>query len=102
MKFLTLDLIKKQTIVDDYFHDDDAYLTHLGDAAESLVETEVDDSLNDIAAENNGQLPKALLHAMLLIVDYLYAQRGSNDNNPQIPDAYLHLVRLYRKWGNKR
>lgn len=102
MKFLTLELIKAQCIVDEDFHDDDLYLTHLGETAESLVEQEIDQSLIEVAAGNNGEMPTALLHSMLLIVDYLYAQRGSNDANPDIPNAYLHLCRLFRNWGSSR
>ena len=102
MKYLTVELIKAQCIIDESFHDDDAYLTHLGDVAESTVEQEIDDILSNVVAANNGKLPTPLLHSMLLIVDYLYAQRGSNDNNPEIPSAFLHLCKLYRNWGETR
>lgn len=102
MNFLTLDIIKQQCIIDSDFHDDDIYLTHLGDMAEDLVAAEISCPLEEVVADNNGKLPTPLLHSMLLIVDYMYAQRGSDGNNPDIPTAYMHLCRLYRDYGSAR
>lgn len=102
MKYIDLKLVKQQCIVDEAFHDDDEYLTHLSEVAQSLVEKEIDSTFDIEAASNNGKLPTPLLHAALLITDYLYAQRGSNDSNPDIPTAYMHLCQLYRNWGSTR
>ena len=101
MNYLTLDLIKHQLIIDASFTDDDVYLEHLGDTAEELIQTLVDDQLDDIAASNDGVLPKPLIQAMLLAVDYLYgSQRGSNDANPELPKAITMFTQLYRTYYN--
>lgn len=99
MNYLTLDLIKHQLIIDTDFTDDDEYLIHLGDTAEELVQTMIDAPLEDAAAENGGDLPKPLIQAMLLTVDYLYgSQRGSNDSNPEMPSAIKMFTQLYRTY----
>lgn len=97
MKYLTIDQIKKQCVIDDDFFDDDEYLETLGDTAEELVEQEIDNNLIDVVAENGGVLPKPLQHAMKIIVEYFYNNRGSDDV-AQIPDAFFHMCKLYRKY----
>ena len=97
MKYLTIDQIKKQCVIDDDFLDDDEYLETLGDTAEELVEQEIDNNLIDVVAENGGVLPKPLQHAMKIIVEYFYNNRGSDDV-AQIPDAFFHMCKLYRKY----
>lgn len=89
--------------MDEDFHDDDAYLTHLGEVAEEMIAQEIDSPLDEIVAQNKGQLPKPLQQAMLLYVDYLYGgTRGSDNSNPEIPTAILHMCTLYRYWGKTR
>lgn len=103
MRYLTLELIKSQCIIDQEFTDDDTYLSHLGDVAEEAVENEIDNKLEEVVASNNGKLPAPLLQAMLIYVDYFYGlQRGSDGNNPDIPKAFLHLCAIYRNWGVTR
>ena len=61
MKYLTIDQIKKQCVIDDDFLEDDDYLETLGDTAEELVEQEIDCDLNHVVAANGGEIPKPLL-----------------------------------------
>lgn len=96
MTYLTLAELKAQCIIDSAFTDDDAYLTALGDTAEKLVEQQIDSLLVDVVSDNNGELPAPLKHAMKLIVEYLYNNRGSDES--QIPEAYFYMCRLYRKF----
>lgn len=96
MNFLTLEDIKSQIVMDADYHDEDTYLESLGDTAEQLVEKQIDDNLYDVVGENEGELPKPLLHAMKMIVEYLYDNRGSAEND--IPECYFYLCRLYRNY----
>ena len=43
MEYLNLDLIKKHLNIDSDFHDDDDYLTLLGDVVEQVTERHIDD-----------------------------------------------------------
>ena len=96
MNYLTIDELKKQCIIDLDFTEDDDYLAALGDTAGALVEQQIDSSLSDVVAENDGELPSPLKHAMKLIVEYLYNNRGSDES--QIPEAYFYMCKLYRKF----
>lgn len=96
MRFLTLGDIKKQIVMDADYTDEDQYLESLGETAEELVEKQIDANLYDVVSEYNGELPKPLLHAMKMIVEYLYDNRGSAENN--IPEAYYYMCRLYRNF----
>ena len=96
MNYLTLDELKKQLIVDADFHDDDDYITSLGDAAEQLVEQYIDKLLADVVSDYNGALPAPLRQAMKMIVEYLYDNRGSGEN--EIPEAVFLMIKLYRNY----
>lgn len=96
MKYITLEAIKQQLNIDDYFTEDDEYLDALGDTAEELVEQQVNADLYDVLSKNNGTLPAPLKHAMKMIVEYLYDNRGSNDN--EIPKAFYYMCGLYRNY----
>lgn len=96
MNYLTLDDIKKQIVMDVDYEDEDDYLTSLGDTAEQLVETHIDRNLADVVAFNGGELPAPLKHAMKMIVEYLYDNRGSADN--VIPEAYFYMLRMYQNY----
>lgn len=97
MEYLTLDEIKQQLIIDQSFTDDDTYLTALGDTAEAMVAKQLDKTLEDVVSENDGELPATLKHAMLLLIEYFYDNRGSGDN--QIPDAFFYICSMYRNYA---
>lgn len=98
MQYLTLDEIKKQVVLDEDFHDDDEFLTMIGDSAEELTSQLLDCSLDQLAAEN-GDLPAGLRHALRMLVDWEYSvQRGSSDNAPDIPSAIMMMIKLYRNY----
>lgn len=94
MNYLTLSMLKKQLVIDDDFTDDDAYLEALGDTAEELVEQQIDKKLTEVLEANNNHLPAPLVHAMKMIVEYFYDNRGSSEN--EIPDAFFYMCSLYR------
>lgn len=96
MRFLTLDEIKQQIVMDADYYDEDEYLASLGETAEQLVEQRICKNLCDLCEENGGELPAPLKHAMKLIVEYLYDNRGSDEK--QIPEAYFIMTQLYRNY----
>ena len=96
MEFLTIDELKQQCVIDTDFNDDNDYLEALGSTAEEVVEQQIDKSLHDVVSENDGKLPAPLKHAMKLIVEYLYNNRGSDES--QIPEAYYYFCKLYRNY----
>lgn len=96
MTYLTLSMIKKQLVIDDDFKDDDEYLEALGDTAEELVEQQINKSLAEILEAHNNTLPAPLIHAMKMIVEYFYDNRGSAEN--EIPSAFYWMCQLYRNY----
>lgn len=98
MNYLNLEMIKKQCIIDTDFTDDDKYLEMLGSVAEQLVEEQINESINTVATNNGGTVPEPLLQAMLMIVEYLYNNRGSEQTD--IPPVVMYLCKLYRNFKN--
>ena len=96
MRFLTIDELKKQCVIDADFNDDNEYLESLGETAETLVEQQIDKSLDDVVSDSDGILPAPLKHAMKMIVEYLYNNRGSDESS--IPEAYYYMCKLYRQY----
>jgi len=100
MQYLDLNIIKKQLRIDDYFTEDDELLESLGDAAEDFLENHLDTSLDDITAENGGELPKSLYQALLILTDYFYDNSGSGEVR-EIPQAFWILSHPFRKYTVK-
>ncbi len=98
MNYLTLEDIKQQCRIEADFHEDDALLESLGDGAESFLEAHLNESLDNIVADNGGELPVALYRAMMLMVDYLYDNPGSGDNK-EVPNAIFILSAPFKKYA---
>lgn len=98
MNYLTLQMIKKQCRIDDTFTEDDILLESIGDGAEAFLADFLDTPLDDIAAENAGELPKSLYMALLILSSYMYDNDGSGDNH-EIPQAFFVLTQLYKKYS---
>lgn len=96
MKYLSVESIKKQLNIDEYFSEDDEYLEALGETAEELVEQQVNEDLASIVYSYNGTLPAPLKHAMKLLVGFLYDNRG--DDESQIPQAFYYMCKMYRNY----
>lgn len=93
--------IKHHLNIDPFYHDDDPLLCDYGEVAETVVERHIDDSLDDLAKENNGELPAPLRQAMLLYIGNLYANRESiaYANAVELPLSYGYLLQLYQKYN---
>lgn len=98
MNYITLEQIKAQLRIDELFADDDALLEGLGDAAESFLEAHLNCPLDDITAENSGELPKALVQALLMYVSYLYDNDGSGETR-EIPNAFWILCNPWKTYS---
>ena len=103
MEYLNLDLIKKHLNIDEDFHDDDDYLTLLGDVVEQVTERHIDDSFQLIMLKNRGKFPPTLMQAMLLLIGNYYNNRESVafTGVSELPQSYLYLLSLYQNYGNE-
>lgn len=96
--YITLEQAKKQLLVDEDFRTDDMYLIAV---AEDSVSKHLDIALDEL--EVGGTLPPAIIHAMLLMIGNLYANREpvSYGTVVKIPYSYEYLIGLYRKYTIK-
>lgn len=98
--YLELSKVKKHILVDETFTDDDNYIQSLMDVAEASVSKHIDCPLACIEQED-GTLPPPVVHAMMLIVGNLYANREPvvmGTIVTELPLSYNYLVNLYRKY----
>ena len=101
--YIKLEQAKKHLILDEDFHDDDEYITDLIGVAEKAVEVNVDIALSELEDEG-GQLPAPLIHAMLLLIGQLYANREPvvvGVSVSELPLSFRYLISLYKKWTVK-
>ena len=98
LNYLTLDEIKKQLNVDADFHEDDEFLTLIGEAAEDITANLLDINLNELVAQY-GEMPAGVRHCMRMLCDYTYSQqRGSSNESNDIPTAIMTILKLYRNF----
>lgn len=98
MNYLTLEDIKYQLRIEQEWDEDNPLLESIGDGAESFLESHLNESLDNITADNGGELPKSLYRALLLLVDYLYDNTGSGDTR-EMPTAFFMLVAPFKKYA---
>ncbi len=98
MEAVSLALFKKHVRADD-FADDNEYLGHLLDTAESAVVTATNRSMDELLEMGGGEFPAPLRHAVLLIGAHWYNQRESVSNVQMhaVPDSLQSLIKPYRK-----
>lgn len=96
--YLDLEKIKKHLNINEDYTADDMYLTDLSEVAERVVETHIDNKLDIIASNNGGTLPAPILHAMLLFIGNMYANRESVAfvSANEIPLSYAYILDLYK------
>lgn len=97
MNYLTLEDIHRQLRLEPDFTEDDELLEIYGDSAENFIEQHLNRALDDIAAENGGELPKNVINSMLMFVDYMYDNSGSGDVK-EIPNSIWILLTPLKKY----
>lgn len=98
MNYITLEQAKKHLLIDESFTADDQYILDLITVAEDSVSKHLDIALEELEA--GGNLPPAIIHAMLLMIGNLYANREpvAFGTIAKIPYSYEYLVGLYRRY----
>ena len=102
--FVQLYQIKKHLNIDDDFFADDEYLLHLAEVAELAVQKHIDNNLSELCAENKGDLPSPLLHAMLLMIGNLYENREpiAFASHSELALSYNYILDLYKNYNNTK
>lgn len=98
MATVSLALFKKHVRADD-FADDDVYLEHLLEAAETSVITATNRSELELVEIGAGEFPAPLKQAVMMLAAHWYNQRESvaGVQMHEVPDALQSLVKPYRK-----
>ena len=99
MAVVSLALFKKHVRADD-FADDDEYLQHLLDTAESADITATNRTQEELAQMGNGHdVPTPIKHAIMMLGAHWYNQRESVSNVQMhaVPDSLQALIKPYRK-----
>lgn len=95
MKYLQLADIKRQLNVDSGI--DDKVLTNIGDAVENATENHIGQPISNTLVD--GQVPKALMQAMLMLCGTLYDNRESvSYTTVNTHPAYEALIGPYRRY----
>ena len=102
--YITIEKAKKHLNIDLDFIEDDNYIQHLIEVAETVVERHIGYNLAEKAETNDGQLPKGLEHAMLLMIGTFYNTRESVTfgSGTELPLAYSYLLDMFtniEQWG---
>lgn len=97
MRYLTLEMCKKQVYID--HNEDDAMVELQATAAEDIIEQNLNKKLEDVAVD--GKLPSAIMQAMLLFFGALYANReGFSTMTSQPTASMIALLQPYKRYGN--
>lgn len=98
MAVVSLALFKKHVRADD-FADDDEYLEHLLEVAETAVITATNRSQEELEQMGGGKMPTPIKHAIMLIGAHWYNQRESVSSVQMhaVPDSLQALIKPYRK-----
>lgn len=98
--FLSLNIVKKHLNIDEYFHDDDEYITHLIMVAEEVVEKHIDCDFS-VLLDEVGMLPSPLLQAILLFIGNMYQSREavSFASAIELPLSFTYLLDLYKNYS---
>lgn len=97
MRYLTLEMCKKQVYVD--HNEDDDMIELQATAAEDVIEQNLNRKLEDVAVD--GKLPSAIMQAMLLFFGSLYANREGFSTMASQPTAsMIALLQPYKRYGN--
>ena len=99
--FLELSQIKKHLNIDTDYIDDDEYLLFLYDVAVDAIQKHIDTTFEEIK-HKKGEIPKALLHAILLFIGNMYDNRESVSFTSvhEVPNSLNYILNMYRDYSN--
>lgn len=99
--FLELSQIKKHLNIDTDYIDDDEYLLFLYDVAVDTIQKHIDTTFEEIK-QKKGDIPKALLHAILLFIGNMYDNRESVSFTSvhEVPNSLNYILNMYRDYSN--
>lgn len=103
MTYITLEQAKHHLNVDSEFTADDDYIEGLIEAAQEVVSKYIDYPLPQLEDENR-ELPKSLIHAMLLWLGTQYSIRESVSASSitAVPQSFELLCDLWRSYSPKK
>ena len=97
--YVKLEEAKKHLLLDDSFKDDDLYILGLIDVAEDAVARNLNLKLDELAVDGEFT-PPAVIHAILLLIGNLYANREpvSYSSVNKVPYTFDYLISLYKNY----
>lgn len=97
--YITLEQAKKHLLVDENFTSDDLYILDLITVAENSVQIHLNISSID-ELDTGGIVPPVIIHAMLLMIGNLYANREPivYGSVSKLPLSYEYLIGLYKQY----
>lgn len=99
MTCIPLELAKKHLNLDEDYTEDDEYILGLIGAAKGAVEKALNASLDRLAEENGGEVPMAIIQAILLMVGNLYQNREiTGSKTAALPYNFEYLINLYKHY----
>lgn len=99
MTCIPLELAKKHLNLDEDYVEDDEYILGLLAAAKGAVEKALNASLDRLAEENGGEVPMAIIQAILLMVGNLYQNREiTGSKTAALPYNFEYLINLYKHY----
>lgn len=99
MTCIPLELAKKHLNLDEDYTEDDEYILGLLAAAKGAVEMALNASLDRLAEENGGEVPMAIIQAILLMVGNLYQNREiTGSKTAALPYNFEYLINLYKHY----
>ena len=95
---ISLEQAKKHLLIDDSFTADDLYILDLITVAEDSVSQHLNVTLDELVV--GGSLPPAVIHAMLLLIGNLYANREpvAYGTVTKVALTYEYLLGRYKKY----
>ena len=99
MNCIPIELVKKHLNLDEDYIEDDEYILGLVAAAKGAVEKALNASLDRLAEENGGEVPMAIIQAILLMVGNFYQNREiTGSKTAALPYNFEYLVNLYKHY----
>ena len=98
MKWLTLEMIKKQCRIEKDFHEEDGLLEFYGDCAEETILSLCERTYEDLI-ETYGQVPARIVKASLLLSAQSYEERepSSSQKLSVVPYSFDIMVKPFVK-----